>query len=365
MELFDPSFPFPEEGYRGEYIKEIAEKIYQEKGDSLKGSDDLSFFKNYAEEHLSDEIKRTLTRMGVKFDVYYNEDTLYTSGKVYEVVEELRKRGLAYDKDGAVWFKLTGLGLGQDRVIVKSTGEPTYRLPDIAYHRDKFIRGFDLIVDIFGSDHIATAPDVLAGIRELGHDPNRVKVLILQMVNLIRDGQPVKMSKRRADFVTLDELLDEVGPDAVRYFMVARSINSHINFDLNLAKEMSEVNPVYYLQYAHARIASIIRFAKEKGFGPSAGCDLSRLREEEEALLARMLISFPEVVEVAAASYEPHRLTGYLHEVATAFHKFYHNHQVVSDDRGLTMARLALCVATKIVLANGFGILGISAPEKM
>jgi arginyl-tRNA synthetase len=365
MELFDPAFPLPEEGYKGEYIKEIAEKICQEKRDSLKGSDDLSFFKDYAEEHLSDEIKRTLARMGVKFDVYYNEDTLYTSGKVYEVVEELRKRGLAYDKDGAVWFKLTELGLGQDRVIVKSTGEPTYRLPDIAYHRDKFIRGFDLIVDIFGADHIATAPDVLAGIRELGYDPNRVKVLILQMVNLIRDGQPVKMSKRRADFVTLDELLDEVGPDAVRYFMVARSINSHINFDLNLAKEKSEVNPVYYLQYAHARIASIIRFARERGFNPSNGCDLSRLGEEEEALLAKMLIGFPEVVEGAAASYEPHRLTGYLHEVAAAFHKFYHNHQVVSDDRGLAMARLALCMATKIVLANGFKILGISAPEKM
>ena len=365
MEFFEPDFPFPENGYHGGYIKEIAQKIYREKEDSLKGSDDLTFFKDHAEEVLSNEIKTTLKHIGIEFDVYYNEDTLYTSGKIYEVVDELRKKGLAYDKDGAVWFKVTELGLDQDRVIIRSTGDPTYRLPDIAYHRDKFERGFDLIVDIFGADHIATAPDVLAGVKALGYDADRVVVLITQMVNIMRDGQPVKMSKRRADYVTLDELVDEVGPDVVRFFMLMRSMNSHIDFDLNLAKEQSEANPVYYLQYAHARIASVIRFAAEKGLRPSDDHEISRLGQEEEANLAKMLVDLPEVVESAAVSYEPHRLTNYLYEVATAFHRFYHHHQVVGEDRELTEARLTLCLATKIVLANGFAILGISAPERM
>ena len=203
--------------------------------------------------------------MGVVHDVFFNEDSLYKSGKIEEVIAEFRNKGLAYDQDGAVWLKTSALGLDQDRVIVKSTGEPTYRLPDIAYHREKFRRGFELIVDVFGADHIATIPDVLAGIKALGYDPEKVKVVIHQFVTLMRDGEQVKMSKRLANFVTLDELIDEVGPDAVRYFFLMRSTSSHLEFDLNLAKEQSEKNPVYYLQYAHARIASILRFAEEQG----------------------------------------------------------------------------------------------------
>ncbi|HAL57294.1 MAG TPA: arginine--tRNA ligase, partial [Bacteroidetes bacterium] len=252
-QLLDPSHPFPEDGYQGDYIREIAQRLKSEKGESLADLDReeaLAACKAAAEEILFSAIKNVLARMGVVFDLFYNEDSLYTSGKTKEVVEEFRNKGLAYDLDGAVWLKATALGLDQDRVIIKSTGEPTYRLPDIAYHREKFRRGFDLIIDIFGADHIATIPDVLAGIKALGYDAEKVKVVIHQFVTLMRDGQQVKMSKRSANYVTLDELIEEVGPDAVRFFFLMRSVSSHLEFDLNLAKEQSEKNPVYYVQYA-------------------------------------------------------------------------------------------------------------------
>jgi arginyl-tRNA synthetase len=365
MQISDLGFPLPEDGYQGEYIREIARKIHDEQSEKLRGTDDLRFFIEYAENYLFGEIKKTLARLGVNFDVFYNEDSLYTSGKIYEVVDELREKGLAYDKDGAVWFKATSMGLDQDRVIIKSTGEPTYRLPDIAYHREKFKRGFDLIVDIFGADHVSTYPDVLAGVKALGYDPDKIKVLIHQFVTLTRGGEQVKMSKRKADYVTLDELIDEVGPDVVRFFFIMRGIGSHLEFDLDLAKEQSDKNPVYYLQYAHARIASIIRFAQSEGVDISGEYDLSLLKEREEAGLSRVLLEFPEVVETSAATFEPHRLPVYLAEVAEAFHRFYHRHRVVTENRSVTAARMALCQATKTVLANGLKILGVSAPEKM
>jgi arginyl-tRNA synthetase len=374
QQLFDPHIPFPEDGYQGEYIKDIAMVIRDEKGESLCSWEKeraLEYCKSRAEEVLFDGIKNVLARIGVTFDVFYNEDTLYKDGHVAEVIEEFRKRGLAYDMDGAVWLKATALGLDKDRVIVKSSGEPTYRLPDIAYHREKFRRGFELIVDIFGADHIATIPDVLAGIKALGYDTEKVKVVIHQFVTLMRDGQQVKMSKRAATFVTLDELIDEVGPDAVRYFFLMRSTSSHLEFDLNLAKEHSEKNPVYYLQYAHARIASILRFAKSEKIiasdtelQPTAAL-FPLLRQKEEIALAKLLLEFPDVVESTCFGFEPHRLATYLHDVATAFHKFYHEHRVVIPELDLSRARLGLCFAVKQVLANGFAILGISAPEKM
>lgn len=257
------------------------------------------------------------------------------------------------------------MGLEQDRVIVKSSGEPTYRLPDIAYHREKFRRGFDLIVDVFGADHIATIPDVLAGIKALGYDPKKVKVVIHQFVTLLRDGEQVKMSKRLANFVTLDELIDEVGSDAVRFFFLMRSISSHLEFDLNLAKEQSEKNPVYYLQYAHARIASILRFAESRGAFSLENADFQLLKEESEIALVKLLLDFPETVALSAESCEPHRLTTYLREVAEGFHRFYHDHRVVLPDAELSKARLGLCLASKTVIANGCRILGISVPEKM
>jgi arginyl-tRNA synthetase len=371
-QLFDPQFPFPEDGYQGDYIREIAEDFKKERGDSivsLQKEDALSACKEFAERALFEAIKKVLARMGVVHDVFFNEDSLYSSGKIKEVIQDLRSKDLAYDLDGAVWLKTTALGLDQDRVIIKSTGEPTYRLPDIAYHREKFKRGFDLIVDVFGADHIATIPDVLAGVKALGYDPEKVKVVIHQFVTLMRDGEQVKMSKRLANFVTLDELIDEVGSDAVRFFFLMRSTSSHLEFDLNLAKEQSEKNPVYYLQYAHARIASILSFAEEQGtFSMAdsfANIEYNLLKGPAEIALVKLLLDFPETVELCAISFEPHRLTTYLYDVATAFHKFYHEHRVVIPEIELAKARLALCLATKTVLANGFKILGISAPERM
>jgi arginyl-tRNA synthetase len=371
-QIFNPTFPFPDDGYQGEYIIKIAQDLRTERGDSLNImpiDHALALCKDFAEQQLFHSIKNVLARMGVVHDEFYNEDTLYATGKITQVVEEFRNLGLAYDKEGAVWLRMTDLGLDQDRVIVKSTGEPTYRLPDIAYHVEKFRRGFELIVDVFGADHIATIPDVLAGIKALGFDPSAVHVVIHQFVTLMRDGEQVKMSKRLANFVTLDELIDEVGPDAVRYFFLMRSTSSHLEFDLNLAKEQSEKNPVYYLQYAHARIVSILRFAESQGTFSTAALpptiQFGLLTGQTEVALAKLLMEFPGWVETTAMSYEPHRITTYLTEVATAFHKFYHDHRVVVPEQDLSQARLSLCLATKTVLANGFKILGISAPEKM
>jgi arginyl-tRNA synthetase len=371
-QLFDQNVPFPEDGYQGEYIRLIAEQLKAERGEGLVSMPEeaaLKICQDVAERSLFDSIKTVLARMGVRHDEFYNEDSLYTSGKIDEVVKEFRSKGLAYDQDGAVWLKTTAMGLEQDRVIIKSTGEPTYRLPDIAYHREKFRRGFDLIVDVFGADHIATIPDVLAGVKALGYDPDNVRVVIHQFVTLMRDGEQVKMSKRLANFVTLDDLIDDVGSDAVRYFFLMRANGTHLEFDLNLAKEQSEKNPVYYVQYAHARIASILRFAEGEGKvqlpeDPSA-IDYGVLTGPAEVALVKLLLDFPRVVEGAAAALEPHRVPGYLTDVATAFHRFYHDHRVVVPEVDVARARLALCAGAQMVLANGVRILGVSAPERM
>ncbi|MBI5464712.1 MAG: arginine--tRNA ligase [Ignavibacteriales bacterium] len=372
QQFFEPTFLFPADGYQGDYIREIAEKLKARRGDSVRllpREEALSVCKSFAEEELFTAIKNVLARMGVKHDVFFNEDSLYHDGTIEEVIGELRKLNLAYDQDGAVWFKTSALGTDKDRVIVKTSGEPTYRLPDIAYHREKFRRGFELVVDVFGADHIDTIPDVLAGVKALGFDPGKVKVVIHQFVTLLRDGEQVKMSKRLANFVTLDELIDEVGPDAVRFFFLMRSTGSHLEFDLNLAKEQSEKNPVYYVQYAHARIASILRFAESQNVF-AEGEDVSHINYAllvgpSEVGLAKLLLTFPDTIEAACYGYEPHRLVTYLGDVATAFHKFYHDHRVVIPEADLSKARLALCLAAKTVLANGCRILGISAPERM
>lgn len=373
-QFFVADYPFPEDGYQGEYIREIAHELKEKQGEALLSLNDevaLDECKLFAEHILFEGIKKVLLRLGISFDVFYNEDSLYKEGKIQEIVDEFRSLGLAYDQDGAVWFKGTALGLDQDRVIIKSTGEPTYRLPDIAYHREKFRRGFDLIVDVFGADHIATVPDVLAGIKAVGYDPEKVKVIIHQFVTLMRDGEQVKMSKRTANFVTLDELIDEVGADAVRFFFLMRASSSHLEFDLNLAKEHSEKNLVYYLQYAHARIASILRFAESEGLLKDGiernhvKANAHLLKGSSEIALLKLLFEFPDLVESAALTFEPHRMTNYLHDVATAFHKFYHEHRVVNPERDVSAARIALCMAAKIVLSNGLTILGIYAPDRM
>ncbi|MHB1050440.1 MAG: arginine--tRNA ligase [Bacteroidota bacterium] len=366
------TYPLDEKAYQGEYIVDIAKEIVREKGDSLRDADpERTYFRKYGEEWCFDKIKKTLETLGVHHDLFYNEDTLYSAGKIDEVIAEFKKKDLAYDSDGAVWFRATSFGADKDRVIVKSTGEPTYRLPDIAYHREKFRRGFELIVDIFGADHIATIPDVLNGVQALGYDTKSVKVIIHQMVSFVNGEETVKMSKRNANVYTLDELIDEVGVDAVSYFFVMRSAGTHLEFDIALAKEQSDKNPVYYLQYAHARIASILRHAVEEGFPVTdlsamvKATDFSLINSKEEIDLIKKLLEFPEMVAGCALSFEPHRLTTYLREVAETFHRFYHEHRVINDDKSLMQSRLAVCVMTKTVIANGCKILGVSSPEKM
>lgn len=356
--------PFEEGLYNGDYIRDIAARIVAEFGAGKRDAD-IAFFRKAGEEYCFAMIRATLERLRVRHDIFFNEKSLYTDGKIAEVIAELRARDLAYDREGAVWFRATALGLDQDRVIVKSSGEPTYRLPDIAYHRDKILRGYDLLVDIFGADHIATIPDVLAGVRALGHPVEAVKVIIHQMVSFVNEGESMKMSKRSANVYSLDDLIDDVGQDAVRYFFVMRSVHSHLEFDLRLAREQSENNPVYYLQYAHARIASIIRFARQEGVDIAAPAELSLLREKPEIDLVKALLEFPAVVDSAAQAFEPHRLCIYLHETAASFHKFYHECRVVTENTPLTAARIAVCRAAIQVIANGLSILGIAAPERM
>ena len=365
LELLSNPVEFPDDYYQGAYIRDIAQRMVDEFGDKYRDEPAEGIFKQRAEQEIFEDVKKTLQSLGIKFDVFFNENTLYESGKVEEIIDELRKKGLAYDADGAIWFKTSVLGSDKDKVIVKSTGEPTYRLPDIAYHREKFRRGFELIIDVLGADHIATYPDVVAGLRALSYDTSKMKVLIHQFVTIVQEGEVVKMSTRKANFITLDELIGEAGEDVVRYFFLMRSIGSHLNFDLKLAKEQSDENPVYYLQYAHARIASIIRHAELQGAVASAKPDPSRLTQPEEIALTKKLVEFPDIVESCAVTYEPHRLADYLHDAAGVFHKFYHQHRVVTEDADLTAARLMLCSAAKTVLANGFAILGISAPERM
>lgn len=365
LQLLNPELDFPKDYYQGEYIIEIAKTLQEEYKGALKDSEDIDLFKSRAEERIFSDIKKTLARLGVFFDTFFNEKDLYENGSIDRLIRYLKEKGFAYEKQGALWFRSTALGLEQDRVIVKGSGEPTYRLPDIAYHHTKFERGFDLMVDLFGADHIATYPDVLAGLRALGHDDSRVKVLIHQFVTLYQGTEKIKMSTRQANFVTLNELLDEAGVDVTRWFFLMRSMDSHLNFDLTLAKTQSEENPVYYNQYAHARICSILRNAEENNFQMGNTGELDRLQHAGELQLMKTLMEFPGVIERCATDFSPHLLTQYLSEVSTAFHKFYTECRVLSEDESLSRQRLALCLATRTVLANGLGILGISAPERM
>ena len=365
MEILGKEAELPEDGYEGEYIRDIAQEIFSDHNDSLKDDGENLIFKEKAEETIFAHIRKTLGNVGIEMDSYVNEKTFYDDGSIDSVVADLREQGLAYDADGAVWFKTTKLGKDQDTVLIKSSGEPTYRLPDIAYHCQKVKRGFDLIVDIFGTDHQATYPDVLAGVEKLGNKIDHIRVLIHQFVTLKSAGEKVKMSTRKAEYVTLQELIESVGVDVVRYFFIMRGMQSHLNFDLELATKESEENPVYYLQYAHARICNIIKFGKEAGVISDHKLDLSLLVELSELRLIKEIIRFPEVAQSALEILEPQIIANYLQEVATSFHKFYTECRVITDDAELTTARLALVSATRVVLANGLTILGISRPERM
>lgn len=356
---------FPDDGYLGAYIGDIAQTLYEAHAASLMDVESVEPFKEAAKKAIFAEIEATLRRMDIAMDTFFNEHSLYTSNKVWEVVDQLRAKDLAYDADGAVWFKTTTFGKEKDTVLVKSSGEPTYRLPDIAYHVNKFERGFDKMVDIFGADHIATYPDVMQGIEVLGYDPAKVDVVIYQFVTLIRGGEPVKMSTRKANYVTLDELVEEVGSDVTRFFFLMRSPNTHLEFDLDLAKEAGEKNPVFYLQYAHARICSILRKAHEVSLSFDKTPNLDLLTHDAEINLMKLLLEFPGIVQRAATTYGPHRVANYLREVAVAFSKFYDQCHILREEQQIATARIKLAEATRIVIRNGLGILGIRAPDRM
>ena len=353
----------PENGYVGTYLDEIAEKIVNEHGKDLES--DNPIFRDFTEKEIFANIENTLENLGIKFDVFTKEGTFYKNGAIDNVLKILKEKNLSYEKDGAVWFKTSSLNKEEDKVLVKSSGEPTYRLPDIAYHADKVDRGFDLIVDIFGADHIDTYPDVILGLKCLDKKTEHIKVVIHQFVTIKKGGEIVKMSTRKANFITLDELKDELSSDIIRYFFIMRGANSHLDFDLDLAKDESEKNPVYYLQYANARISNLLK-RYDKEISTDSKIDYSLLKEKDEIALVKLLSEFPVKMEDVSHSLEPRKIATYLEEVAAAYHKFYGNHKVINpQNTHLSSARKKLCEATKIILTNGLSILGISAPERM
>ena len=363
FEILGQDVEFPQEGYQGSYIKDIAQSIMDEQGSDLPTSDPS--FKEKAEESIFEDIKKSLLNLGIHFDQFTNEKTFYDNGEIDKFLGELQDKDLIYEKDGATWFKATALGKDQDRVYIKSTGEPTYRVPDTAYHRDKINRGFDLIVDIFGADHTDSYPDVLLALESLGLKTDHIRVLLYQFVTLLRGGEKIKMSTRKANFVTMDELINEVGPDVVRYFFIMRSMNTHLDFDLELATDQSDKNPVFYLQYAHARICNIIKHGQESGLELTQDFDSSLLSHPDEINLIRYMVRFPEIMDLAYENLEPQIIANMLQELATRFHKFYGQCHVITEDRALSNARLALITAVKIIMGNGLKILGLSAPERM
>lgn len=370
MQALGHDYPMPEDGYQGEYVIDIAKDIVKEHGDkflSIPEQELIIIFTRLAEEKMLAVQKENLAQFGIKHDVWYSEAALHESGKVQKAIEALKERGYAYEGDGALWLKSTAFGDDKDRALVRSNGQPTYIASDAAYHLDKFSRGFEKIVDVWGPDHHGYIARTKAAVAALGCDPDKLDIIIYQAVRLLSGGEIVMMSKRAGDVVLLSELVDEVGKDAARFFFLMRSIDSTLDFDLELAKSKSAENPVYYVQYAHARICSILRKAEDSGVKvPGATeADLSLLNHEAEVELIKKLAEFPDLVAEAGLAYEPHRVTRYAQDLAAIFHSFYTECRVVSEDEKLTVARLALVDSTRTVLANALHLLGISAPAKM
>ncbi len=365
-ELLGIEMPFPEEGYQGDYVREIARDIIEkEKKDSLLKEPEekaVEYCGLYAVKFLMGSIEEDLAKMRVHFDHYFSEKTLYVKHAVEHALEVLKKKGYLFESEGALWFRSTDFGDDKDRVVRKSTGEYTYLAPDIAYHLTKYERGYNMLVNFWGPDHHGYIPRLKAACQVLGYPPEAIHIGIVQLTTLFRKGQPVRMSTRAGEFVTLRELYEEVGVDAARFFFVMRRQESHLDFDLDLAKEQSQENPVFYLQYAHARIASLAKYAEQ---GITAKVDLKLLVTPEESELIGCLTQFSDYLIQASRSTEPYRLADYLRQVAACFHKFYSHHRVVTDDKELTKARLLLADATRIVLRNGLELLGISQPESM
>lgn len=360
----------PEDGYYGEDIKGFAQELVQEQGDrylSMPADERLTFFRSYGLEKELAKIKRDLGRFRVEFNVWYSETSLYEEKKTDKILKELRDNGHIFDVDGATWLRTTTWGDDKDRVLIKNDGSFTYLTPDIAYHQNKYERGFDQMINIWGADHHGYIPRMKAAMSALGYDSDKLTVLIAQMVSLFQGGEKVKMSKRTGKAVTMEDLMDEVGVDAVRYFFTMRSMDSHLDFDMDLAISKSNENPVYYVQYAHARICSIFRQAEEQGIvlKPLNDINFSKLQTEAEFDLLRKLGELPEEVTVAAAQYAPHRLIRYVYELAGQLHSYYKAERVIIEDEEQMHARLALLAAVRSVIVKVLSLVGVSAPDRM
>ncbi|MBB6733768.1 arginine--tRNA ligase [Cohnella zeiphila] len=360
----------PEDGYYGEDIVGFAKELAEKEGDrllSLSDEERFQYFRSYGLEKELDKIKRDLARFGVRFDVWFSETSLYENDRVVAALDALRAQGYVYEEDGAIWLKTTAFGDDKDRVLVKNDGSYTYLTPDVAYHMDKYGRGFDRMINIWGADHHGYIPRMKAAMAALGNDPDKLTVLIAQMVSLFQNGEKVKMSKRTGKAITVEDLMDEVGVDAIRYFFTMRSMDTHLDFDMDLAVSTSNENPVYYVQYAHARICSIFRQAEEQGIAlvPAGEAPLAKLATGHEFDLIRKVGELPETIAAAAAAYAPHQIIRYVYELAALLHSYYRAERVMTEDAEQTQARLQLLAAVRVALAVGLKLIGVSAPEKM
>jgi arginyl-tRNA synthetase len=369
-QLLGEDIEFPENHYQGEYIRELAADLdgtpLGKKLLEVSEDEATELAAQFACDRILQGIKDDLNLFGVRYDGYFSEKILHDSGAISATLKDLRDRGRAEEHEGALWFSMDEEQDEKDRVLVRATGEPTYFAADAAYHQDKLRRGFDLLVDIWGSDHHGYVPRVRASIEALGYSPDVLRVLLVQFVNLVREGQKISMSTRSAEFITLREVLEEVGPDAARFFFLTKRCDSHLDFDLDLAKKQSRDNPVYYVQYAHARVASIFRIAAERNIAADmTDPDLTVLSLPEEQKIMKHIADFPDTLSEAAEALEPHRITFYLMELAELFHAYYHDNKVLTEDTRLKKARLYLVEAVRQVLANGLNILGVTAPDRM
>ncbi|MGB3363479.1 MAG: arginine--tRNA ligase [Thermodesulfobacteriota bacterium] len=373
-ELFGQSEELPEDGYKGDYVKDIACQIKADKGDSLlqdSAEQASEYCKQLAKGILLEEIKKDLADINIVFDEWYSEvENIHTvldqseDTKLNQIKALLNSKGVLEEREGALWFKATEFGDTQDWVLIKSDGSPTYFLADIAYHLDKYERGFDTLINVWGADHHSHVSRLKAALRSIGLDDSRFNVLLIQFVRLMREGKEVAMSKRSGSYVTLKEVAQEVGSDVMRFFLLMRSSESHLDFDLDLAKKESSENPVYYIQYAYARIGSIFRKAREEGISQSSN-NLALLKATEEIDLVKKLLIFPEVVQDSAQSLAPHKVAYYLQELAAQFHVYYNKCRVVDENKDISGARLYLITCAQTVLGNGLKLLGVSAPERM
>jgi arginyl-tRNA synthetase len=370
LQLLGKDVPFIENGYQGNYIWDIARKVIEKQGDHfiyLSEEEAIPFFTQFTAEQILQGIKNDLCDFGIEFDHWFSENSLYEGREVERTITLLKEKELVYEKDGALWQKAAQLEDEKDRVVLRSTGQPTYFASDIAYHINKFERGFNLIIDIWGADHHGYVPRVKGVMKGLGYPEESLQIVLYQLVSLIRNGQPVSMSTRAGEFSSLAELLQDVGKDAGRFFFLMRRADSQLEFDLDLAKKKSSDNPVYYVQYAHARICSVFQQAQLKGIKlpPDKQIDLSPLELPEEILLAKKLTYFPDLIEECAVSLEPHRITFYLQDLASIFHSYYNKHRIISADEKLTKARMVLVRAIQVVLVTSLSLIGVSAPDKM